>query len=190
MDKAKEEATRLINALLPHAKAGRYIVGLEPSCLLTLRDEIPRLIPGKDAELVAKYALLFEEYIAKHLDKNLLKSLFKSPTDTILLHGHCHQKAAGVMSSVEQVLDLLPNTTVEVLETSCCGMAGSFGLKTDTYSVSMEMGELDLFPAVRARPKNSIVVADGTSCRTQIKDGTNTEAIHVARILEMALSES
>ena len=190
VDKAKEEATRLVNALLPHAKAGRYIVGLEPSCLLALRDEIPRLIPGKDAELVAKYALLFEEYIAKHLDKNLFKSLFKSPTDTILLHGHCHQKAAGVMSSVEQVLNLLPNTAVEILETSCCGMAGSFGLKTDTYSVSMEMGELDLFPAVRARPKNSIVVADGTSCRTQIKDGTNTEAIHVARILEMALSGS
>ena len=189
VERAKEEASRLIAALVPHAKAGRYIVGLEPSCLLTLRDEIPRLVPGPDAELVAKHALLFEEYIVQHLDTESLAGKLRSPADKILLHGHCHQKAAGIMSSVEQVLGLLPDTEVGTVESSCCGMAGSFGYKTDTHAISMKMGELDLFPAVRSREENTLVVADGTSCRHQIADGTQTEALHVARVLELALSE-
>ncbi|MGI9365210.1 MAG: (Fe-S)-binding protein, partial [Rhizobiaceae bacterium] len=156
---------------------------------LTLRDEIPRLVPGPDAALVAKHALLFEEYITQHLDTEALQKQLKSPAGNILLHGHCHQKAAGVMSSVEQVLDLLPDTRVDSVESSCCGMAGSFGYKTDTHQISMKMGELSLFPAVRARPRESLVVADGTSCRHQIADGTQTEALHVARVLDLALSE-
>ncbi len=187
VEQAKQEATRLLAALTPHAKAGRFIVGLEPSCLLTLRDEIPRLVPGEDAELVAKHALLFEEYIAQHSDLDALRKQFGSPAARILLHGHCHQKAAGVMSSVGQVLDLLPNTKLETVETSCCGMAGSFGYKTDTHAISMKMGELSLFPAVRAQSPDTLVVADGTSCRHQIADGTQTAALHVARVLELSL---
>ncbi|NKB52214.1 MAG: FAD-binding protein [Rhizobiaceae bacterium] len=187
VDQAKEEATRLLAALVPHARAGRFIVGLEPSCLLTLRDEIPRLLPGPDSDLVAQHALLFEEFVAHHVDAEILSNQFVSPAEKILLHGHCHQKAAGVMSSVEQVLGLLPNTTVETVETSCCGMAGSFGYKTDTHAISMKMGELDLFPAVRAQAPATLVVADGTSCRHQIADGTQTTALHVARVLELSL---
>lgn len=189
VEKAKEEADRMLAALLPHAKAGRYIVGLEPSCLLTLRDEIPKLVPGADADLVARHALLFEEYLAQYVDTELLKKKLRSPAETILLHGHCHQKAAGVMSSVEQVLGLLPHTKVQTIDSSCCGMAGSFGYKTDTYEISLKMGELSLFPAVRSRDKNTLIVADGTSCRHQIADGAQAKALHVARVLELALSE-
>jgi Fe-S oxidoreductase len=189
VDKATEEARRLLAALVPHVRKGRYIVGLEPSCLLTLRDEIPRLLPGPDAKLVAQHALLFEEYIEQHMAVDQLKEKLHSPADTLLLHGHCHQKAAGVMSSIQHVLSLLPDTDLQVVESSCCGMAGAFGYKADTHNISMQMGELDLFPTIRSRSKNTLVVADGTSCRHQIADGTNTRAMHVARILELALLE-
>lgn len=187
IDEAKYEAGRLVAALLPFAKAGIPVIGLEPSCLLTLRDEIPRLFPGDDTRRVAENAFMFEEYIAQQSDAGKLKLPLKSPVPNILLHGHCHQKALDVMSSIEKTLALLPDTQVNTVETSCCGMAGSFGYKTDTNAVSMKMGELDLFPAVRGCGEETLIVADGTSCRHQIADGTQRQAIHVARVLEMAL---
>jgi Fe-S oxidoreductase/FAD/FMN-containing dehydrogenase len=188
VDEAKQEAERLLAALLPHARAGRYIVGLEPSCLLTLRDEIPKLLPGPDSELVSRHALQFEEYLAQHLNTNALRMKLQSPADTILLHGHCHQKAADSMTSVEHVLALLPDTKINSVESSCCGMAGSFGYKTETHDISLQMAELDLFPAIRSCAKDTLVVADGTSCRHQIADGLNVQAQHVAQILDLALS--
>ena len=111
----------------------------------------------------------------------------RMPQQRALLHGHCHQKAEAVMSSVETVLALVPELTVETIETSCCGMAGAFGYQAETAEISRKMGELSLAPAVRAADDNSLIVADGTSCRHQIDDLTDRQALHVARILQMAL---
>jgi FAD/FMN-containing dehydrogenase/Fe-S oxidoreductase len=187
VEEARVEARRLIDALLPYAEKGIPIIGLEPSCLLTLRDEIPSLLPGKDAALLACQARMLEEYIAdQETNKNFNLDL-KSPAPKVLLHGHCHQKAMGVMSSIEKTLALLPHTTVETVETSCCGMAGAFGYGTDTHEISLKMGELNLLPAVRKADSETLIVADGTSCRHQIKDTTERSPIHIARVLEMAL---
>ncbi|WP_424974865.1 FAD-binding and (Fe-S)-binding domain-containing protein [Dinoroseobacter sp. S124A] len=183
VEEARASAHRALDALRPHAEAGVPIVGLEPSSLLTLRDEIPVLVPGDAAEAVAAKALMLEEYLAQAGIALPLKPLGRP----ILLHGHCHQKAHNVMGSVQKVLAQIPGTEVEMVETSCCGMAGAFGYGKDTVETSLKMAELDLLPAVRAAPADAIVVADGTSCRHQIKDGAAREAIHVARVLEMAL---
>lgn len=183
VEEARASAHRALDALRPHAEAGVPIVGLEPSSLLTLRDEIPVLVPGDAADAVAAKALMLEEYLAQAGIALPLKPLGRP----ILLHGHCHQKAHNVMGSVQQVLAQIPGTEIEMVETSCCGMAGAFGYGKDTVETSLKMAELDLLPAVRAAPADAIVVADGTSCRHQIKDGAAREAIHVARVLEMAL---
>ena len=110
-------------------------------------------------------------------------------TTKALLHGHCHQKAFGAMGAVERVLRHVPGLTVEVVDSSCCGMAGAFGYQAETYDVSMRMAEAALLPAVRAADPDTVVVADGTSCRHQIKDGAARDAIHVARVLEKALPQ-
>ena len=187
VDEAKMEARRLIDALLPHAQNSIPIIGLEPSCLLTLRDEIPRLIPGEETKLLARQARMLEEYIADQEKNEEFVIPLKSPASKILLHGHCHQKAMGVMTSIEKTLALLPNTAVETIETSCCGMAGAFGYGTDTHKVSLKMAEADLLPAVRRADRETLIIADGTSCRHQIKDTTDRKPIHIARLLEMAL---
>ena len=186
---AKEEAQRLVDALLPYARQGIPIVGLEPSCLLTLRDEIPALLPGPDADLLSQHARMLEEFIADQDDNPDFALPLVSPASKVLLHGHCHQKAMGVMSAIEKTLALLPDTQVEVVETSCCGMAGAFGYGVDTHEVSRKMAELDLAPAVRAAAQDTIVVADGTSCRHQVADLTDRKPIHIARLLERALKQ-
>ena len=187
VEEARFEAQRLVDALLPYAEQGLPIIGLEPSCLLTLRDEIPALLPGKDTELLACHARMLEEYIADQEDNPDFKIPMSSPAPKILLHGHCHQKAMGVMSSIEKTLALLPDTEVEVVATSCCGMAGAFGYNVETYKISQEMAELDLAPKIRAADEDTLIVADGTSCRHQVADTTGRTPIHVARLLEMAL---
>ncbi len=187
VDEARREAQRLVDALLPFARQGLPIIGLEPSCLLTLRDEIPALLPGKDTELLAKHTRMLEEYIADQEGNPEFRLPLTSPARKVLLHGHCHQKAMGAMSSIEKTLSLLPDTEVEVVETSCCGMAGAFGYGVDTHEVSRKMAELDLAPAVRKADRDTVIVADGTSCRHQVADTTARRPIHVARLLEMAL---
>lgn len=189
VDEAKQEAQRLVKALLPYAQKGVPIIGLEPSCLLTLRDEIPALLPGTDTEILAKQARMLEEYIVDQADNPDFKLPLKSPAPKVLLHGHCHQKAMGVMSSVEQTLALLPDTEIEVVETSCCGMAGAFGYDVETHDVSRKMAEADLMPAVRNADKGALIVADGTSCRHQIADLSERKPLHVARLLERALKK-
>jgi FAD/FMN-containing dehydrogenase/Fe-S oxidoreductase len=190
VDQARSEAERLIAALLPHVRAGRTIIGLEPSSLLTLRDEIPALLPGDDSAAVAAAARMFEEYLAEEHAAGRLTLKLRSPAPRILLHGHCHQKAMDVMGAIEKTLALLPETAIEKIETSCCGMAGAFGYDIETEDISRRMGELSLFPAIRAEAAETIVVADGTSCRHQISDGTGRKAIHVARLLDLALLEA
>ena len=187
VDQARTEAKRLVDALLPHVQAGRAVVGLEPSSLLTLRDEIPSLLAGDDAARVASAAFLFEEYLADEADAGRLHLALRSPTARVMLHGHCHQKAMGVMPAISKALALLPETDIEVIESSCCGMAGAFGYGVKTEEISRQMGELSLFPAVRGAEVDTVIVADGTSCRHQIADGTGRTAIHVARLFDMAL---
>ncbi len=183
---AKRRAEALIDALRPLAEAGVPIVGLEPSCLLTLRDETLVMGFGKKAETVAKQALLFEEFIARELKAGRFKLALTPATAPILLHGHCHQKAFGAVSPILDVLRLIPGAEPELIESSCCGMAGSFGYEARHIDVSMQMAEASLLPAIRARP-DAIVVADGTSCRHQIGDGAQREAVHVAVLLERHL---
>ena len=186
VERARVEARRTLDALVPWARRGVPIVGLEPSCLLTLRDEFRTLVPGEGADVVAGHALLLEELLAR--DADALEWTLRSPARRLLVHGHCHQKAFGAMGAVSEVLALLPDTAVETVETSCCGMAGAFGYGTDTRETSVRMAELDLLPAVRAADADTLVVADGTSCRHQIDDLAGREALHVARVLDRALA--
>ena len=183
---AKEKVGALIDALLPLAAAGIAIVGLEPSCLLTLRDEALVLGLGAKAEVVAGQALLLEEFIAREAKAGRFDVAFKPAGQPILLHGHCHQKAFGAVPPILDVLKLIPEAKPELIETSCCGMAGSFGYEAAHHAVSMRMAELSLLPAIRRQP-DAIVLADGTSCRHQIADGTGRHALHVARLLDRLL---
>jgi FAD/FMN-containing dehydrogenase/Fe-S oxidoreductase len=181
VEEAKVEARRTLDALRPYAARGVPIIGLEPSCLFSFRDEYGVLLD--DSEGVAQNAFLFEEFLARAPGELRFKELGKD----VLLHGHCHQKAFDAMPAVEKVLAMVPGLKFSTVQTSCCGMAGSFGYEAEHYAVSMKMAELSLLPAVRTAPE-SLVVADGTSCRHQIADGAGREAWHVARVLEAALS--
>jgi len=188
LDEAKTEANRTLQALAPYVQAGVPIVGLEPSCLLTLRDEFQALLPTDESRAVAPLAMLFEEFLGRELDAGRLELPLRSlGARRALLHGHCHQKAFGVMGPVQQVLKLVPDLDVELIESSCCGMAGAFGYDAEHYDVSMRMGEADLLPAARASDPDTLLVADGTSCRHQIADGAQRQAVHVARVLADAL---
>jgi len=190
VDEARVEAQRMLDALRPYVDRGVSIVGLEPSCLLTLRDEFLVMGLGVEAGPLAERALLFEEFLADELAAGRFKlDLRALPAKTALLHGHCHQKAFDAMPAVRQVLAMVPDLKVETIESSCCGMAGSFGYESEHFDASMKMAELSLLPAVRKAPADALVVADGTSCRHQIHDGAGREALHVARVLQMALKE-
>ena len=192
VDQAKAKASELVNALLPFAAKGIAIVGLEPSCLLTLRDETLVMGLGQAAVTVSQHALLLEEFLAREAAAGkleVLKARLKPTPQPILLHGHCHQKAFGAVSPIMDVLKLIPGAQPQLIESSCCGMAGSFGYEASHYEVSMQMAELSLLPAVRRQP-DAIVVADGTSCRHQIKGGAQREAIHVAMLLARQLGHN
>jgi len=185
---AREEAQRLIDVLEPFASRGVPVIGLEPSCLLSLRDELVALLPGDAARAIAGQAQLLEEFLSREQGAGRLRlNLEARPGQQVLLHGHCHQKAFGAMSAVQQVLRLVPGLEVKTVESSCCGMAGAFGYEQEHYDVSMRMGEMNLLPAVREAKAAAWVVADGTSCRAQIKDGAQREAVHVSRVLAAAL---
>jgi len=193
VDRAKQEASRLASVLYPFVKRGVAIVGLEPSCLLTLRDEHLSLLPGEESTLIAEHSYLFEEFIAQELQvRGGSYPEFKALNRTALLHGHCHQKAFDVMGSVAQTLALVPGLEVNQIESACCGMAGAFGYAKDTIEVSRQMAALDLLPAIESADDATLIVADGTSCRHQIDDLVlrkhNRSALHVARVLESALA--
>lgn len=179
----------MLAALAPYVARGVPVVGLEPSCLLTLRDEYLAMLPGDEAEALADQAMLFEEFLAaEHAAGRLALALKPIGGRRALLHGHCHQKAISAMTAVETVLGLVPGLEVETVESSCCGMAGAFGYEAENYAISMQMAEASLLPAMRNAAPDDILVADGTSCRHQIRDGAGREAIHVARVLQEALA--
>ena len=190
VDHARIELDRLVATYAPFASRGVPIIGLEPSCLLTLRDELLSLRSDASAKAIGAQALLFEEFLVREAASGRLRLPLGPIANKALVHGHCHQKSFGAFTSVEQVLHLIPDLTVETIESSCCGMAGAFGYGADTYQTSIAMAELTLLPAVRRADAAALVVADGTSCRHQIKDGTSRSALHVARVLAMSLDSA
>lgn len=188
VDAARAEARRMQEALRPALAAGTPIIGLEPSCILSLRDDHLKLGLGEDAEKLAKQVYLFEEFIAREHDRKHLQLKLKPlPAGKTLVHGHCHQKAVGAMKSLRKVLRLIPEFEFEFIESSCCGMSGSFGLDAEHRDISLQMAELDLLPALRNAP-DSPVLANGFSCRHQIQEGVGRQAQHVALLLQRALA--
>jgi FAD/FMN-containing dehydrogenase/Fe-S oxidoreductase len=190
VDQARAELDRLLATYAPFAARGVPIIGLEPSCLLTLRDELLSLRSDETARNVSAHALLLEEFLAREAEAGRLQLPLGPVAARALLHGHCHQKSFGAFSPVERILRLVPDLTLEIIESSCCGMAGAFGYGADTYQASMEMAELSLLPAVRRADEATLIIADGTSCRHQIRDGTNRVPLHVARVLAMSLDRA
>lgn len=190
VENARAELDRLVATYAPFAARGVPIVGLEPSCLLTLRDELLSLRTDDDAKSVGAHALLFEEFLVREAEAGRLQLPLGPIADKVMVHGHCHQKSFGALPSIGQVLRLVPDLSVDIIESSCCGMAGAFGYGADTYQVSIDMAEASLLPAVRHADASTLIVADGTSCRHQIKDGTNRAALHVARVLAMSLARA
>jgi Fe-S oxidoreductase len=187
-DEARREAERALAALGPLVASGMPVLGLEPSCLFSFRDEVPALLPGVASKKVAGSAMMLEEFLAREATEGRLKLPLGPIGEKALLHGHCHQKSFAIMGAVEKSLRLIPGLGVETVESSCCGMAGAFGYGADTIEVSKAMGELSLLPAVRAAPADTLIVADGTSCRHQIRDGSGRSPMHVARVLEKSVA--
>ena len=187
IDKARGEARRLIKALSAHVEAGRSIIGLEPSCILSLRDEYLTLGLGDQAKNLADKVLLLEEFIVKEQGAKRWMLPFQALPDVkrLLLHGHCHQKAVGAIKSVRKLLKQIPELDFELIESSCCGMAGNFGVEAEHYEHSQAMAELALFPALRAEPE-ALVVSNGFSCQQQIDNGGFGKPLHLAEVLCLA----
>ena len=189
-DEARSEMMRTIEALRPALDRGKPIVGLEPSCIMTFRDEAPAMLPSVWKPEWSQQFLMLEEYLDRMLqDKTISLNLKPLPEKRALLHGHCHQKAFNAVGPVQRLLARVPELQVEMIASSCCGMAGAFGYQAETAEVSLAMGELSLLPKVREADGSTLIVADGTSCRHQIAHGANRKAEHVACILMRALED-
>ena len=181
VDRARAEAKRSLAALA----GDRPVVGLEPSCLMTLRDEFTALLPGAESRALADRALLLGEFLTRHAPNLKLREM----PGTAHVHGHCHQKAFGAFDAGLAALRLVPGLTVQPITSSCCGMAGAFGYQAETQTESRAMAEAGLLPAVRAAAAEDMVVADGTSCRHQIADLAGRAAVHSVHVIERALAD-
>ncbi|HUH85359.1 MAG TPA: FAD-linked oxidase C-terminal domain-containing protein, partial [Stellaceae bacterium] len=188
VEEAKTEARRLLAALAPALAQGLPVIGLEPSCLLALRDEFPALLPGSETALLAKHAKLFDEFIAEESAAGRLSLPLSSPTRKALLHGHCHQKAFDLVGKTVAALQLVSGLTIETFDSTCCGMAGAFGYEAEHHAMSLKIGELGVLPKLRAAPADTLLVAAGTSCRHQIADTLGRAALHPAVVLDRALT--
>jgi len=189
VDKARHSAQQLLDVLAPYVDKALPIIGLEPACLLAIRDDYRFLGLGEQAEKTAKLAMLFEEFLAReHSAKRLNLNLRDYVTaEPVLVHGHCHQKAVGAMKSMRKVLKLIPGLKFELIESSCCGMAGHFGLEKEHQQDSLKMAEQSLFPTIRNNPQADII-ANGFSCRHQIREGVQKQSSHIAVVLQGLLS--
>jgi FAD/FMN-containing dehydrogenase/Fe-S oxidoreductase len=186
VDEARTEARRMIEALAPAIAAGTPIVGLEPACLLTLRDEFPALLPGDETKALAENAQLFEEFVASERAAGGFNLALAPLPGKALLHGHCHQKAFATVAAAVKTLQLVPELAVETFDSTCCGMAGSFGYEAEHFDMSLKIGELGVLPKMRGAPADTLLAACGTSCRHQIADAAGREARHIVRILDEA----
>jgi Fe-S oxidoreductase len=184
IDEAKLEAARLLEYLSPYVERGVPIVGLEPSCVFTIKDELPSLLPGKQSQELADHVQLLESYLLAEHQVGRLNFKFKTTeSEKVLLHGHCHQKAFDAMDSTVKLLQSVPGIEVETIPSSCCGMAGSFGYQAENYEVSIQMAELSLLPRIRQVAAGDHIAACGTSCRHQIEHGSGRMALHPISLL-------
>ncbi len=189
VEEARSEAERLSAALAPFIEAGTPVIGLEPACLLTMRDEFSSLLQAEKAEEVAAHAYLFEEFVARERKAQRFQISLRPIEADALLHGHCHQKAFGCMEAVKAALSLIPALSFQETGNGCCGMAGSFGYRAETIELSLAMGEQSLFPAIRKADRDTLIIADGFSCRQQIRDATGRTSRHTAVLFRLALNE-
>ena len=189
LEQAQKLAVGNIEQLKLFAERHVPLLGLEPSAVLSFRDEYKRLAPNTDTiDAIASNSFLIEEFLAKEIERGIVTSdKFTKEARTIKIHNHCHQKALSSQKVTFDILNLPENYSVSIISSGCCGMAGSFGYEKEHYEVSMQIGELKLFPAVRKSEENVIIAANGTSCRHQIKDGTGRNALHPISILNNAL---
>jgi FAD/FMN-containing dehydrogenase/Fe-S oxidoreductase len=189
LKEAKKNAQHNVSLLAPFAAQGIPIVGIEPSCVATFRDEYPDLLKTEEAQIVAQHSFFIEEFLANLAEMGALNLPFVVPEQTrhYLVHGHCYQKAQTGTTPVMNILQQLPNSTVEEIPSGCCGMAGSFGYEKEHFDVSRAVGEDVLLPAVRAAQPETIIAAAGTSCRHQILEGTGRKALHPIQVLAEAL---
>ena len=184
LDKAKEEARRTVTALKPFVDAGMPIVGLEPSCLFTLKDEFPSMLEGVTVKHLADRVMMFEQFLSGEGAKGFSElPLAIGSGQKAFVHGHCHQKAFNAHGAVHQVLSKIDGLEVEAIPAGCCGMAGAFGYQSETQAVSVKMAQLDLLPAIGKTDPTDWLVADGFSCRHQIKDLTQRQGRHAAQVL-------
>jgi len=189
---ARNEASRLVTALAPLIASGKIVVGLEASCVLGLRDDALALGLGEPMHAISKNVFLLEEFLTKEMMAKRLKLTFAQPklgteqTQKTLVHGHCHQKAVGAMKAVRKVLKLIPNLDFEIIDSGCCGMAGTFGLEAEHQSIASEMANKDLLPTLQSNPE-AAVIANGFSCRQQMRAHGDARAKHLAIILRDAL---
>lgn len=193
LDRARDLAERNVRHFQDKVSAEIPLIGVEPSAILSFRDEYPRLVREEyrsAAEAIAPQALMIEEFLKREIDAGrITPGHFHTEKREILLHGHCHQKALASVADAAFLLSLPEHYTVEVIPSGCCGMAGSFGYEKEHYEISMKIGELVLFPRVRAAGTDSLIAAAGTSCRHQIHDGTQRRALHPVEILYAALKK-
>jgi Fe-S oxidoreductase len=189
VNKARRAARDTLGRLAPLAEQGLPIIGLEPSCLLSMRDEYFALLPNDPrVKLVAEHCFTFEEFIAQLAEAGQLKLDFTAEPRSVLLHGHCHQKALVGTGPSKQTLEL-PGHTVTEIDSGCCGMAGAFGYEVEHYDISLAMAERRLLPVIRQKNQDTIIAAAGVSCRQQIKHGAGRQALHPAEILRAALRQ-
>ncbi|HEX4780593.1 MAG TPA: FAD-linked oxidase C-terminal domain-containing protein, partial [Usitatibacter sp.] len=188
VDEARAEARRTVEALAPYLESGTPVVGLEPSCVYSFRDEYEALFPGDSRAALLARVTLADEYLARGLaDKRLAPAWKSAAAREIHVHGHCHQKAFGTFGATLELLAAIPGASVRAIESGCCGMAGAFGHEKGHYDVSMKMAEISLLPSVRAAGAGAAIAAAGTSCRQQIAHGSDRKAVHPIRLVAEAL---
>ncbi len=187
---ARNEVKRLLHSLGPHIRQGRTIIGLEASCILGLRDDARALGLGDEVEQLSKHVVLFEEFLSKELMAKRLSLPLRSMAESqTLVHGHCHQKAVGAMKAVRRILKSLPDHEFQMIESGCCGMAGTFGLETEHADTALQMAESELLPALRNAP-DATIVCNGFSCRQQIRNHSDHDPRHLAELLAASLTQS
>ncbi len=190
LEEARSLAQSNADQLYDAAAAGSRILFLEPSCLSSVREDAPALLRGeaqRKARVVADACVLFEDYLEREWAGGALSIPLRQGPSTVLLHGHCHQKAMGLLPSARALLGRIPSCTVVDLDAGCCGMAGSFGYAREHYDVSRQIGERRLLPAARAMKPDAVLVAAGTSCRHQVEHFTGVKAVHPAILLKSLL---
>ncbi|MBH42104.1 MAG: anaerobic glycerol-3-phosphate dehydrogenase subunit C [Chloroflexi bacterium] len=188
LDAAKENARYNVDLLYPYIEDGAYIVGCEPSCLLSFRDEYPELLQDEKSKKVSEKSFLLEEFLDMLNKENSLDLDFQETEQTVLFHGHCHEKALVGNGPALSILNMVPGLTVREIDSGCCGMAGAFGYEKEHYDISMTIGAQRLFPAVNEVGPGTKIVVTGTSCRQQIQHGTNRETTHIAELLASLLA--